>query len=96
MSIRTERPSAGPSVDQDLRTICEFEIALRNVLPWREQVREVLDHRGSSRQATIDLAILDGALYDIGQLVTAVAALRARLNAESSAESQLHAVVGEA
>jgi hypothetical protein len=87
--------SESPPADQDLRTICEFEIALRNVLPWREQVRQVLDHHGGTRQAAIDLAILDGALYDIGQLVTAVAALRDRLNAESSAEAHLHGIAGK-
>jgi hypothetical protein len=90
MSMRSESPPA----DQDLRTICEFEIALRNVLPWREQVRQVVDHHSGARQAAIDLAILDGALYDIGQLVTAVAALRDRLNAESSAQAELREVAG--
>ena len=92
--MRMSMPSESPPADQDLRTICEFEIALRNVLPWREQVRQVVDHHSGARQAAIDLAILDGALYDIGQLVTAVAALRDRLNAESSAQAELREVAG--
>jgi hypothetical protein len=76
-----------PSLVEDLSTICEFEIVLRNVLPWRQQVRQVTDHY-VSRRPSIDPKLLDDTLSHVEQLVTEVAALRDMLNTQSSPEAR--------
>lgn len=81
-----------PSLVEDLSTICEFEIVLRNVLPWRQQVRQVTD-RYVSRWPSIDPKLLDDTLSHVEQLVTAVAALRDMLNTQSSPEARSESVV---
>jgi hypothetical protein len=80
-----------PSVVEDLSTICEFEIVLRNVLPWRQQVREVTEHYGSP-WPSVDPKLLEDTLSHVEQLVTAVAALRDKLNAQSNPEARLGSV----
>jgi archaellum biogenesis ATPase FlaH len=80
-----------PTVVEDLSTICEFEIVLRNVLPWAQQIRQVTDHHRSVLPS-IDPELLDDTLSHIEQLVTVVAALRDRLNSESNPEAQLPSV----
>jgi hypothetical protein len=80
-----------PTLVRDLSTICEFEIVLRNVLPWRQQVQQVTDHY-RSRLPSIDPELLDETLSHIEQLVTAVAALRDVLNAQTNPEARLRGV----
>jgi hypothetical protein len=80
-----------PTVVEDLSTVCEFEIVLRNVLPWAHQIRQVTDHH-RSQLPSIDPELLDDTLSHIEQLVTVVAALRDRLNSESNPEAQLPSV----
>jgi hypothetical protein len=74
------------AVLDDLSTICEFEITLRNALPWKEQVRRVTDHRGGV-WPSLDPDLLDDTFTHIERLVRAVAALRDALNVEATTPS---------
>jgi hypothetical protein len=62
-------------VADDLNTVCEFEIALRNVCVWRDRIGEVVALNRDHWPAR-ELALVDSTLHDVERLAAVVAEVR--------------------
>ena len=72
------------SVDRDLITVCEFEIALRNVLAWQGSIRRIVASY-SDHGRPVGRPLLETTLNNVEQLMGTVAALRDLLSAQTDA-----------
>lgn len=69
----------------DLSLICEFEMALRNLLVWQSQIRQIIEQYSDQGGPGVGLPLLDSTIGQVERLVAVIDTFRDMLAMESGA-----------